>query len=204
MFDRPLRPTRTLFAALALTAMIGTTAACSSDSDAAGDDPAAETTTTTMPVGNDSTDGADSDPEANEPTSGSDGASGGTDPGNSSDGASQTGSLPGDFPAIPLPDFDSVNVIGTGQMGSGQYSGRATFTMDEFRDKPVQEMIAAYQATLTQAGFSALELDDEGERIRGWSTQGEGDDENEVDITVFKDRPGEIEIGGAHWHAIDL
>ena len=106
--------------------------------------------------------------------------------------------------SIPLPDYDRVDLIGTGQMGSGKYSGRAAFVMEAFVDEPLDEMIAAYSVILVNAGFSPLELLDEGNRIRGWSTQGEGDGGNEVDITVYKDRPGEMEIGGGHWKAIGI
>lgn len=201
MIDKSvLRSTRTLFALVALTAMISTAAACSSDSDAS-DTPAADTTTT-VPIGGGDSDDSSSDPAASDPPPAD--ADSDADGDGSDDGASQEGSLPGDFPAIPLPDYDRVDVIGTGQMGSGQYSGRAAFVIEAYVDKPLSEMIDAYGEILVSAGFSPLELDDEGSRIRGWSTQGEGDSENQVDITVYKDRPGELEIGGAHWSAIGI
>ena len=208
MLDHPaLRSARTLFALVACTAMISTAAACSSDSEAGADDPrGAETTTTTLLVGDRDADDSSSDPVTTIPTPADDDDAGGEGGGGETDGGgSQAGSLPGDFPAIPLPEYDRVDVVGTGQMGSGKYSGRATFTLDSYRDRPLQEMIDAYGDVLVNAGFSPLELDDEGSRIRGWSTQPGGDDsKNEVDITVYKDRPGELEIGGAHWEAIGL
>ena len=201
MIDDPaLRSTKILLALVAFTAVVLTSAACSTNSGSEATDPpvADGTTTTTVPMG-----GSDPVDPAADPTPADDpGVGGGTDGASSESDPPADFGLPGDFPAIPLPDYDRVDVIGTGQMGSGKYSGRAVFVMEAFMDKPLDEMIAAYGEVLVNAGFSPLELDDEGARIRGWSTAGDG--ELEVDITAYKDRPGELEIGGAHWDAIGL
>ena len=194
------KSTRVLKVLVACIAILGTAVACSAGSNSEGADASTGDSTTTTGVVISREDSDDSIPEPSE---------GDVDDGDGAedvaDEVPQGESLPGDFPAFPLPDYDSVTTVLTGQMGSGKYSGRATFTMDAYRDAPLDEMISAYNDVLVNAGFTPLDLDDEGHRIRGWSTQPLGnDDENAVDIIVRKDRPGEIEIGGAHWQSIGL
>lgn len=132
------RTLRTILAMVALIAMLGASAACSSSSDGTADAKSDSADSTAVVTDANSDADAKSDAEADDSKS-------------DSDDSSSSKELPDGFPDIPVPKFSTLDVEQDG-VENGMDIWSVTFTVSD-SGKSDAEIMDAYGAQLKEAGY---------------------------------------------------